>query len=285
MYPAVDSYHTILRADGEIVTGDFNKFLAHLQANQPLAKVLLITSPGGSVNEAMQIAKAIKVLDFSVVVLDECASACAQIIFPAGKFSTLTPGSMLGIHSCSQAGERNNLCNEAIAQLAVRNGFPYGTLDMFADLYGPGSMKWMTEISARCFGFYHAPEDPKPINGNKACIDGFIYTMGATVDPRPFGPSFDCGKASTSVERLFCLDKELMQVDSILGLVYDTALLNLTGENKTKLTKEQKEWIMKRNKTCAPLIGSVLSFAMTRSGALCLYRYNEARIYDLINHL
>jgi hypothetical protein len=233
--PALEKSDTVLRANGEIVRGDLEKFVNHIRSEPPSRRVLVITSLGGSVSEAIQIAAMITALKFNVVVEGEYASACAQIIFPAGEYSILTVGSVLGIHSCSRGGDRNELCNKEIAELAVSNGFPYGTIDKFADLYGPGDMKWMTEISARCFGFYRGSNDPKPIYGKKACVDGYIYTMGTTATPRPFGPSFDCSKASTKIETLLCNDNELVQTDSILGRVYDHALSRHSIEQKPRI--------------------------------------------------
>ena len=273
---------TILRAQGEIVDGDFAKLLSQIQKSPPTGKVLEITSGGGNVSEAIRIAEAIKSLGYSVVADGECASACAQIIFPAGTYSILTMGSVLGIHSCSSDEKRNDLCNQAIANLAVSNGFPYGTIDMFAELYGPGEMKWMTEISARCFGFYRGSTDPKPINGRKACVDGYIYTADTTATTRPFGPSFNCVKASTRVEKLICVDKELMQADSILGRVYDSAFHKLISDKQSELKKSQISWLKLRNTECDLLISSNVEFMATRTAALCIYRHDEDRIYELI---
>ncbi len=273
---------TVLRAEGEIIAGDANRLQAQLQESPPSTETLLITSPGGSVQEAIKIAEIVQENSFSVVVIGECASACAMIIFPAGKYSILTSGSLLGIHSCSNSGERNDLCNSKIAEYATSNGFPYGTIDIFSDLYGPGEMKWMTEISARCFGFYRGLNDLKPIHGKKACVDGYIFTSNTSAKPRPFGPSFDCREASTNIERLFCIDKELMQSDSILGRVYDYALSGLSNKDKIALMRTQRQWIEERNKSCKSLIGTNMSFSNTRDGALCLYRFNEDRIYELI---
>ena len=242
-----------------------------------------MTSLGGSVAVAMDLARAIKAKSFSVIAFKECASACAQVLFPAGEYSILARGSLLGIHSCSVAGTRSDLCNEAIAEFAVSNGFPYGTLQLFSDLYGPGEMKWMSEISARCFGFYRSLGDPKPIHGRKACVDGYIFTSQTSVAPRPFGPSFDCAKATTRIEKLFCRDRELMQVDSVLGRVYDTALSVADPEKRARIRADQRNWIQKRNAECDAILTDAFDFASTRDGALCLYRYNEERIYVLID--
>ncbi|PCH98115.1 MAG: hypothetical protein COB84_02935 [Rhodobacteraceae bacterium] len=276
---------TIVVGKGSIERGDAIRFEAAINAHPPSSNILMVTSLGGSVDEAMKLAGRIKTNSFSVIVHQECASACAQILFPAGKYSILTKGSMLGIHSCSISGKRHETCNEDIAKYAVLNGFPYGTLDYFSEMYGPGDMKWMTEISARCFGFYRGYDDPKPINGGrKACVDGVIFSMGSNVHFRPFGPSFDCRKATTRVERLFCIDKELMQSDKVLGFVYDTKLDATNIQEEEKLRSNQRQWINARNIDCRRLFTENMDFISTRDVALCLYSYNEDRIYELIDN-
>jgi uncharacterized protein YecT (DUF1311 family) len=272
---------TMIFASGLIEPGDADRFIEVINATPPSSLVLGITSAGGGVIAAFEFADEIEAFGFSVVGIGECASACAQIIFPAGEYSMLSPGSLLGIHSCSAAGIRHEICNEKIAQTAVKRGFPYGTLDMFADLYGPGEMKWMGEIGARCFGFYRGQGDPKPIYGQKACVDGIIYTMRSKTRPRPFGPSFDCAKAETPVEKLLCDDKELMLSDSILGRVYDAAR-KANPKKRNRIRAEQRLWIAERNADCGRFIPNSADYRASRSGALCLYQYNEARIYELI---
>ncbi|CUJ87652.1 hypothetical protein PH7735_00797 [Shimia thalassica] len=281
----VDGGSTVVVGRGAIETGDAARFEAAISAVPPDFRILRVTSPGGSVPAAMELATGIKEKSFSIIAHQECASSCAMILFPAGEYSILTQGSMLGIHSCSASGVRHELCNETIAKFAVLNGFPYGTLELFSDLYGPGEIKWMTAISARCFGFYRGFDDPKPIQGGrKACVDGVIATMGSDVRPRPLGPSFNCANAETKVERLFCMDKDLMQSDSILGLVYDAAMAEKNTSERAALRSNQRQWIAARGANCEQLFSSSMDFMSTRDAALCLYRYNENRIYELIGN-
>lgn len=272
---------TMIYATGPIGSGDADRFVDVVAVTPPSSDVLGITSLGGSVAAALKLADTIEEYGFSVLAIRECASACAQIVFPAGEYSMLTSGSLLGIHSCSAAGARHDICNEQIAKIAVERGFPYGTLDMFAELFGPSEMKWLGEVGARCFGFYRGLGDPKPIYGAKACVDGVIYTFRSDVRPRAFGPSFDCTRAETSVELLLCDDKELMLSDSILGRVYDAAL-KANPTSKHAIRSEQRRWIAERNAKCSPAIPSQADYRTSRSGALCLYRYIEERIYALI---
>jgi len=69
----VDGKTMIVIAKGLIEDGDADRFKARL---------LVVTSPGGSVMAAMDLAREISARSYSVVAVEECASACAQILFP-----------------------------------------------------------------------------------------------------------------------------------------------------------------------------------------------------------
>lgn len=56
--------------------------------------------------------------------------------------------------------------------------------------------------------------------------------------------SFDCGKASTKVEKLICTDAELSRLDEALAEVYADALKSTDPAN---FKAEQKAWLKKRN--------------------------------------
>jgi uncharacterized protein YecT (DUF1311 family) len=270
-------------ARGPIEAGDASKMQQLLESSTLPVEVFSIQSLGGSVAEAKKIAELVKLRQLGVIADYECASACAQVIFPAGKYSMLTKGSLLGIHSCSSQGVRSEVCNADIADFVVSNGFPYGTVDMYMDLYDPSGMKWMGEIAARCFGYYHAIGEPLPNKGGKkACVDGYIFTSSSGIKTRPYGPSFDCTKSQTKVEKLLCMDKELMASDSVLGRAYDARRLKSNAGDRPRLKAEQVAWINRRNDKCSSQIPDDLSYIGTRESALCLFFANEARIYELI---
>ncbi|QRM36044.1 lysozyme inhibitor LprI family protein [Microvirga sp. VF16] len=278
-----DRTNAAVFARGPIESGDAQKMRQLIENSSLPVEILSIESPGGNVAEARKVAEIVKLRQLIVIADYECASACAQVIFPAGKYSMLTKGSLLGIHSCSTQGVRSEVCNEDIADFVVANGFPHGTVDMFMDLYDPSDMKWMGEIAARCFGYYHAIGEPLPNNGGKkACVDGYIFTSNSGIKTRPYGPSFDCTKAQTKVEKLLCRDKELMASDSVLGRAYDARRLKSNPGDKPRLKAEQVAWIGQRNEKCSSLISDDPSFVATREAALCLFSANEARIYELI---
>lgn len=134
-----------IKATGPIRSGDAEK----LRALVPVATLddkglrrLALESLGGEVVEGMRVAEVIKSNSFVTLVAGECASACAMILYPAGRYSMLLDGGKLGFHSCYDA--RTSVvhpeCTEVIAKFAASNGFPYGSIKLFAGLRGPADM-------------------------------------------------------------------------------------------------------------------------------------------------
>lgn len=60
-------------------------------------------------------------------------------------------------------------------------------------------------------------------------------------------PSFDCGLAQASAERLVCSDSELAALDRQLSEVYASARRKATNEHPSTLRAEQRGWIKGRN--------------------------------------
>lgn len=66
------------------------------------------------------------------------------------------------------------------------------------------------------------------------------------------GPSFDCEKASTCVEKLICNDKELSELDKKMSEAYESLLAQLQGEDNENVRRSQIIWIKERNERCLP---------------------------------
>ncbi|MBS0518862.1 MAG: DUF3298 domain-containing protein [Proteobacteria bacterium] len=64
------------------------------------------------------------------------------------------------------------------------------------------------------------------------------------------GASFDCAKASNTIERTICARPELAQADRTLAAVYAALAGKLSGAAKDHLVKDQVAWIAARNKAC-----------------------------------
>ena len=86
------------------------------------------------------------------------------------------------------------------------------------------------------------------------------------------GPSFDCAKASTAIEKTICKDAALATADREMAAAYKTLIDKLTGPAKGQLQKEQVRWISARNQVCS-------------DGALempyCLMNRTESRLANL----
>lgn len=154
--------HQVLLATGPIVPGDADRFLTALQETSPLphgAKVVLLDSPGGSVDEAMRISDILRSFSVHMVIPEgaRCASACASILFIAGKYRTVEEGGKFGQHSCSRQGVADPDCNEAIAQHAFDRGVSHGSVSAFVTYVAPEDILWMNRQNVDCWGISRYP--------------------------------------------------------------------------------------------------------------------------------
>jgi len=157
-----------IKATGPIVIGDAAKFqaIAHeASTDQNGLRRIVLESPGGNVAEAMALARFIRTANFETLVSGDCASACVMVLYPAGSYFVLLDGGRLGFHSCYNSQTLAVLpeCTEAIAEFASKNGFPYGSLKVFASLRGPAEMYWISNVLAYCYGMEHFVGDPAPV--------------------------------------------------------------------------------------------------------------------------
>jgi len=74
-----------------------------------------------------------------------------------------------------------------------------------------------------------------------------LLTLPWSVGALAEDPSFDCGKASGSVEELICRDPQLAGLDRRLAEVYSAARQKAANEHPPVLATEQRGWIKGRN--------------------------------------
>jgi hypothetical protein len=86
-----------------IVTGEFTPGIAAAVeqsiAASPSVRIVVFESPGGDINEAMRIGRAIRQNGLETGVATECSSACTYS-FIAGRERILLPSGRLGFHAC-----------------------------------------------------------------------------------------------------------------------------------------------------------------------------------------
>ena len=154
--------HAALAVSGEIVPGDAAHFAEALPKINPSAHglpIVLLNSGGGSVGEALQISEIFSKMPVHAVIPSgaKCASACASILFIAGKNRIVEEGGLLGQHSCSSAGARSQECNDALSKHAVAHGVSYGSVAAFVTYAEPKDMIWFSRADADCFGLTNYP--------------------------------------------------------------------------------------------------------------------------------
>lgn len=127
------------------------------------AVVLLLDSPGGSVDEALKVSSVLNGRTVHTVVPDgaRCASACASIIFIAGTYRTVGIFGALGQHSCSRGGIADEVCNEAIVAHALEHGVSRGAIASFVSYAAPSEMIWFDRDDADGWGLTRYPGENK----------------------------------------------------------------------------------------------------------------------------
>lgn len=100
-----------------------------------------------------------KTRPFHTVIPDgaSCASACASIVFIAGKYRTMESFGRFGQHSCSVSGVPDPECNEVLSQHAVSNGVSHGSVAAFVTYTDPSDMIWFSREDIDGWGISHYP--------------------------------------------------------------------------------------------------------------------------------
>jgi hypothetical protein len=154
--------HAVVKLTGVIDAGTADKFAQAADKVNPLPyglPVLLLDSPGGNVIEALKISQLMDQHPFHTVVPDgaKCASACASIVFIAGKNRTMEENGLLGQHSCALNGVPQPSCNDALSQHAVEHGVSYGAVAAFVTNVAPDKILWLSRQDAEGWGLTKYP--------------------------------------------------------------------------------------------------------------------------------
>ncbi len=87
--------------------------------------------------------------------------------------------------------------------------------------------------------------------------DGIVYTLERPtgMDPQQYkagysGPSFDCTAATTTGERLICIDAALSKSDKALGEAYTALKRDLSPESFVTIQSAQRAWLAYAMQSC-----------------------------------
>ncbi|MGI4844466.1 MAG: lysozyme inhibitor LprI family protein [Janthinobacterium lividum] len=99
-------------------------------------------------------------------------------------------------------------------------------------------------------------------SGKPTALPPASFTPPGQVQPRPGGPSFDCARAATPVEKAICADPALASQDLALArLVKEVGLGHATVDAREQLRTLQRRWIRERDTACSAPSGRTACLA------------------------
>jgi hypothetical protein len=166
----------VVVVSGQIRSGDARRLaraLAEADRDRHGTKLLYLESEGGLVTEALRMAEVIQSEGVTTIVRRDalCASACASVLFVAGKYRTVEKGGLLAIHSCydSLTGRAASECNAAISAQADRSGVLGSTMMALQEAAGSDAMIIFEADDASCFGLTLKP-GTRPSRKTPPCL-------------------------------------------------------------------------------------------------------------------
>jgi hypothetical protein len=167
----------VVIAVGEIRQGDARRLARALDKagrDRHGTKRLYLESIGGLVVEALKMADVISGDNVSTIVRKGklCASACASILFVAGKYRTVEAGGLLAIHSCydTRNGRAVSECNAVISAHAEAVGVSGDTMMALQEAAGSDTLIVFEAEDAACFGLTLKPGS-KPSRRTPKCVE------------------------------------------------------------------------------------------------------------------
>lgn len=152
--PTENEEQMVITIEGEIVSGDENKF-REISKKLPDA-IILLKSPGGLIEPAMEIGRMIWYNDMGTYVEDaDCASACA-LIWLAGNPRAVSTNGRIGFHSVyyknvKSASKESSVGNALVGAYLAGLGLGPRVI-AYATAESPMSMRWLTEDDASDIG-------------------------------------------------------------------------------------------------------------------------------------
>lgn len=276
-------------AQGIIEEGDAERLSGLLDATNGAETILFVSSDGGSVEAAFELADVISEHgNIRLNVVDRCASACATILFPSAHTSELLLNARLGFHSCHEGSTRQSLpeCNDRIATSAVEQGFPYGAVMMWTQNVPADEIVWVRYPMARCYGYYRREGDPVPIEQEQPCVRGIMRSLSV-----PLGPNYyealliaDCRDPAGNTEFILCRESELQGMMALAQALYEIALSYTPENEQIELEQQHMDWGEAMVATCSAegVLEEILSDRVrAREPVRCLADQLFLRIYSL----
>lgn len=136
-----------------VLQGETNVALAACVASafRPTTRELLLDSPGGNVDRALDIAAHFEGRGLTMRVVDECNSSCANYFLPLAGRIIVEPEAIVMLHGSLDPALRGHLVDQREA--FIRDQISAGVTRQEAQVRHEGLLTTLDEISARQAGF------------------------------------------------------------------------------------------------------------------------------------
>ena len=245
----------IITIKGEIISGDESKF--RTLALSTKNAIVVLDSPGGKINPALEIGKIIRLNGYATEVKNaQCTSSCA-LIWLAGEPRSMNNNTSIGFHSAflkGDDGRRNPTAtsNALIGAYLTKLGFSEKVI-LFVTTARPNEMNWLQKSTADRLGIMASFISEQEI---QAARDNFASALKKTMGPTP---------SNEDAAKLYLLSAEagFAGAQNNLGDLYET------GDGVTKNTHFSIYWYARSAERGEPTaylsLASILSNNLTDS--------------------
>jgi hypothetical protein len=174
----------VITIKGEIITGDESKFRTLVLSTNNA--IVVLDSPGGKINPALEIGKMIRLKGFGTEVKNtQCTSSCA-LIWLAGEPRSMNNNTSIGFHSAflkGDDGRRNPTAtsNALIGSYLTKLGFSEKVI-LFVTTARPNEMNWLQKSTADRLGIMASFSSEQEI---QAARDNFALALKKRTGPTP----------------------------------------------------------------------------------------------------
>jgi hypothetical protein len=161
-FTRLDARSGYISINGDIADFDLQEFERVLTDN-PDARLVLLESPGGRLEPALEIGKLIRKSGMWTAAFGECASACAYI-WMAGKSMVVSENTQVGFHSPYEGEDAESVSsvgNALVGAYLNELGFSANVIS-YATSARPTDMQWLSPRDAQLLGLQIAYFDALP---------------------------------------------------------------------------------------------------------------------------
>ena len=137
--------------DGQIARGDLEQF-KKVSAGMPRGTIVAMRSPGGELENGVNIALNIRSFGFRTVVVDSCASVCG-LMWLAGVERAIFDDAQVGFHSAYELDMDDKPVvtgggNAVVGAVLAKFGFSLNAIEYLTD-ESPENMEWLSPTTAK----------------------------------------------------------------------------------------------------------------------------------------